>query len=111
MKTKATISAKLEYRGKKYNKKGFLSRFSTGTYVIDERKSDNSCLDICEDNILDEGYWSVALELDTDYMLEIRFKYDFDHNTLTFETLYSLVWLMDGGILDEVQPIIKVTER
>jgi hypothetical protein len=111
MKTRVSISAKLEFRGIKYSVKGSIIRLSSGSFIVNERIKNNSCIDVVEDDILEDGFWSVALQLDNEYMLEIRFKYDFDNYTLTFEPLCSLVWLMDGGIQDEVQPIIKVTER
>lgn len=112
MKTRVTISVKLEYDGKKYNKKAVLTRLSSGSFIINEKVAFNDCIDIQDWNFEEDGYWSVFLELDAAYQAEIRLKYDYETYSFTLDHLpYSLIWAADGGILDEVYPIIKVTER
>lgn len=104
-----TISVKLEYDGKKYNKKAVLVEALSGYYVSEKGADD--CTGICEYDCLDRGIWSVSVELNEELTLEIFFKYDAETYEYTFENLYSYVLNEDGIILDEVTPDVKATNR
>ena len=46
---KKTITCQVEVNGKNYTKKAYLIALSSGSYIIDEKKVDNACIDILEE--------------------------------------------------------------
>lgn len=107
---KKTITCQVEVNGKNYTKKAYLIALSSGSYIIDEKKADNACIDILEDDILDLGYWSVMIELGGQLYVELRFKYNHRTYELTFNHWESYLWNEDN-MMDIIPTKVKVTTR
>lgn len=96
-----TVTVKFSYEEKKYTKKAYLTKLSTGAYTEDIKKN---CEDFTVNDWDDE--WSISF-YDDGYIFEVVFEVDQDSEEdeyYTFNSKRVIVWKEDeDAILDEIE--------